>query len=896
MSTSSWLSGKAIGRYRVGPLLGRGGMGEVYRAEDVELQRPVALKVLPEALVGDADRLSRFIQEARTASALNHPHLVSIYEIGEATPDGVGRKVHFIAMELVRGETLRQLFDSRRLDLKRTIDYLTQAADALAAAHAAGIIHRDLKPENLMAGDGYAKVLDFGLAKLRKESPLTAPAADDATVTQLPGGSGTAPGVVMGTVGYMSPEQAQGLALDHRSDIFSFGCILYEATTGARPFTGSSAVDTLHKIIHVQPPPLTQLAPAAPTELQRIVRKCLAKSPDERYQSMKDLALDLRDLRRELDSGSAPAAGSGAAPAAAPRSRSVLIATAAIVVVALIAAAAWALRPHGETTPATGGLSFERITSSGNVIDAIITPDAKYIAYVESGGGLQTLWIRQTRGGRPLQLAESKGGFWGITFSPDTTSIYYAIKSQEEPGGYLYNVDVLGGPAKTVLTGIDSPVTFSPDGSRFAFYRVHPHGSSSIMLAGAGGESPTALVTRRAPEFFAPGFFVAPSWSPDGRHIAAAVRNSKLRNAGVVLFNVADGSETAFPPVFAAATFVRWLPDGSGIIISGRTPGMYSSGNGGQLYVQPYPSGELRRITSDMLEYRNASVTADGKAILSVTFEASTRLSIMPVGGGEERRLPELRTAGSSGVAWSPTEPRIFYIKVVGAELQIWTMGSDGAEPREVIAKVQPAGLALSPDGTSIFYSAERDGVVGIWRARTDGSDPRLLAAVDEPLWITIAPDGRTLYFTSSTAGTPASYRLSTDGGEPVLVAPLFERATPSRDGRLLAGIYRASVQAPLTLGILDAASGKPVNIITDYAPAAGSGGFAWTPDDKSVLFTTTERFNLFKQPVMGGTREKMTNFTDLWVARFALSPDGTTILFARGTALRDAVLISNYR
>src|ERR671912_422750 len=212
MSTSAWLTGKIVGRYRVGPLLGRGGMGEVYRADDTELQRPVALKVLPEALVGDADRLARFVQEARTASALNHPHLVSIYEIGQAAPEGVGHQVHFIAMELVQGETMRQLFDSRRIDLKRTLDYLAQAADALAAAHPAGIIHRDLKPEYLMVGDGYAKVLDFGLAKLRKEPSFIA--GDDATITRAPDlspAAGTSPGVVMGTVGYMSPEQAQGL-------------------------------------------------------------------------------------------------------------------------------------------------------------------------------------------------------------------------------------------------------------------------------------------------------------------------------------------------------------------------------------------------------------------------------------------------------------------------------------------------------------------------------------------------------------------------------------------------------------------------------------------------------------------------------------------------------------
>jgi serine/threonine protein kinase len=211
----------------------------------------------------------------------------------------------------VQGETLRALIAGRRVELKRLLDYLAQAADALAAAHAAGIVHRDLKPDNIMVADGgYAKVLDFGLAKLRAEAPLMSAAADEPTVTRVATGErlapATAPGLVMGTVGYMSPEQAQGLPVDARSDIFSFGCIIYEAATGARPFSGASAIDTLHQIIHGQPTPIAQLAPSCPLELQRIVRKCLAKSPDERYQSMKDVALDLRDLRREIDSGSTP--------------------------------------------------------------------------------------------------------------------------------------------------------------------------------------------------------------------------------------------------------------------------------------------------------------------------------------------------------------------------------------------------------------------------------------------------------------------------------------------------------------------------------------------------------------------------------------------------------------
>jgi eukaryotic-like serine/threonine-protein kinase len=305
----AYLSGTTLGRYRVGSLIGRGGMGEVYRAEDLELRRTVALKVLPESLVGDRDRLERFIQEARSASALNHPHIVAIFDIGRAVPlraDGNTAGTHpvqYIAMELVAGATLRVALDERRLDLRKTLEYLAQAAEALAASHAAGVIHRDLKPENLMVADGgYIKVLDFGLAKLRADPALL---EDGGTPTVS---AGTSPGVVMGTAAYMSPEQAQGRTIDHRSDVFSFGCIVYEAATGTRPFAGHSIVDTLHQIIHAEPAPLASRLPSAPGDLQRIVRKCLAKDPDERYQSMKELAIDLRDLRRQLDSGPVTAA------------------------------------------------------------------------------------------------------------------------------------------------------------------------------------------------------------------------------------------------------------------------------------------------------------------------------------------------------------------------------------------------------------------------------------------------------------------------------------------------------------------------------------------------------------------------------------------------------------
>src|SRR5690349_3025931 len=298
------LIGSTLGQYQVESLIGRGGMGYVYRARDTILGRAVALKVLPPEVVSDTGRLARFTQEARAASALNHPHLVSIYEIRDAVPVREGAPmaippVHYIAMELVSGDTLRGALEGRRLPLKRSLELLTQVAEALAAAHAAGIVHRDLKPDNIMVSDsGYAKVLDFGLAKLRPE-----PVADGA-VTQTMAAPASAPGLLLGTAGYMSPEQAKGHAVDHRSDIFSFGCVLYEAAAGKRAFPGPTMIDTLHQIINAEPSWSGSSAGDIPPELQRIVRKCLAKDPDDRYQSIKETAIDLRQLLRQLESGS----------------------------------------------------------------------------------------------------------------------------------------------------------------------------------------------------------------------------------------------------------------------------------------------------------------------------------------------------------------------------------------------------------------------------------------------------------------------------------------------------------------------------------------------------------------------------------------------------------------
>src|SRR5437016_772561 len=287
--------GTKFGRYEIRSKIGAGGMGEVYLAQDTKLDRKVALKILPAEVASNRDRMERFIREAKAAAALNHPNIAHIYEIGEH--DGV----NFIAMEFIDGQTLREMIHGGQTDLTKLLRHLQHVADGLAKAHAAGIVHRDLKPDNIMiTRDGHAKILDFGLAKLVEQPPMAGGDSSEVATAVMPQHS--SPGTVMGTVGYMSPEQAQGKTqdIDQRSDIFSFGCILFEAATGKKPFEGGSVIKSLHMVVYEPTPPLANLNPAAPPELQRIVRRCLAKDADERYQSIKEVAIELKQLRREL--------------------------------------------------------------------------------------------------------------------------------------------------------------------------------------------------------------------------------------------------------------------------------------------------------------------------------------------------------------------------------------------------------------------------------------------------------------------------------------------------------------------------------------------------------------------------------------------------------------------
>src|SRR5262245_2667281 len=607
--------GRKLGRYEIRSKLGAGGMGEVYLAADTELHRKVALRVLPADVVTNNDRMRRFKQEATAAAALNHPNIAHIYEIGESAG------THFIAMEFVDGLTLRELIHGRQTDLAKLLRNLQHVADGLAKAHAAGIVHRDLKPDNIMVSrDGHVKILDFGLAKLivpQQTSPVTEGLSQHATAVMQPNAN---PGAEVATVGYMSPEQAQGNVneIDHLSDIFSFGCILYEVITQHKPFEGKDPIESLNKIIREQPPPITTFNPDVPSDLQRVVRRCLAKDPEERYQTIKDVSIELKDVRRELQAGAVidtPVPLSNAASISQPISdsdpRSAAAASTSLSSAApstQVSSAEYiisGIKQHRVAAGIVGGVlvlviaaigiglykfigskksaslptpKLQRLTTSGRASDAAISPDGKYVAHVKSDAGQQSLWLRQVATTSDTQIVTpSLQSYFGITFSKDGDYIYYALGEPNNPALTLYQVPTLGGASRKVIENVSSPVSLSKDGTRLAFIRANLlRGETALVVANTDGTGERQVAVREQLSSTNSYCNGGPSWSPDGKLIAVGVLgfDGGDSEAGVTLVEVQveTGGERPiasykWPPT--PAVQVAWLADGSGLALIG---------------------------------------------------------------------------------------------------------------------------------------------------------------------------------------------------------------------------------------------------------------------------------------------------------------------------------------
>jgi serine/threonine protein kinase/Tol biopolymer transport system component len=933
-------AGEKLGRYEILSQLGKGGMGEVYLANDPKLDRRVALKVLPAEVAVSRERMVRFVQEARSAAALNHPNVAHVYEIGEQ--DGL----NFIAMEYVEGKTLREKIHYERTELRKLIKYLQQVAGGLAKAHAAGIVHRDLKPDNIMiTRDGYAKILDFGLAKLI-EIPTPGPdggtISDAATVALEPH---SIPGRLLGTVGYMSPEQAQGKSeIDHRSDIFSFGCMLFEAVTKQRPFQGESNVQSLYKICYEPARPIKEFDASAPADLQRIIRRCLAKDPEERYQSIHDIGLELKELRREMEgdtqfdstippasmapdtvssqvSYAAPASPTISLPAATGdinaqhttssagvifgeikrHKRGFVIGLVAFVVLIGAAIFVWTKffnRPAAEPFRA---MSITRLTTGGRIGDATIkgyasiSPDGRYVVFKTTEPGRESLWVRQVSTGSLVKIVPDLGGkIGGTTFSRDGEFIYYSLF--DNPLGTLFQVPVLGGTPRRIMAGVTSPVTFSPDGKQLAFVRPSTT-ESDLLVANVDGTGERRIATRKLPAFFAYGG--GPAWSPDGKTIACGAGSYSDSSATIVSIPASGGAESPLTKQnWVSVSRVLWLGDGSGLIVAA-VPELVSTGT--QLWYVSYTGGDVRRVTNDLNAYGTSSLglTNDSKTLVTVQADKSAQLWVVPSGeSGNARQITNGKYDGDS-IVWSARGP-ILYTAPSGEQSDVWSVNPNGTENRQLTSDAYSEGLGcVSSDGRYAVFSSNRSGNFNLWKLDLASSEQTQLTQgneVDSQPQCTA--DGKWLVFKSLRQGKFGFWKLSLAGGVPEQLSDKSANwAAVSPDSKYVALRYFDDRANANKIAIIPFGGGEPTKVL-DVSGSYRDVGLGWTADSQAIIFAESRNNadNIWSVPLAGGPSRQLSSFNGGLIFAFSVSPDGKQIALSRGNQIDDVILLKDSR
>jgi Tol biopolymer transport system component/serine/threonine protein kinase len=815
-------SGARISHFDILEKLGEGGMGAVYKARDRRLDRLVAIKVLSGKAAADPERQARLVQEAKTASALNHPHIVTIYEIDVA--DGLA----FIAMEYIEGRTLEQLIPSKGLRFVEALRFAIQAADALAAAHAAGIVHRDVKPANVMVSTkGIVKVLDFGIAKLKDGGATNAaPEEDEATVTVV--APETRGGSILGTVAYMSPEQAEGKEIDSRSDIFSFGVMLYEMLTGRRPFRGDTQVATVAAIVHQEPPPVRQLAEAVPADLDRVVSRCLRKDPARRFQTMADLKVTLEELKEESDSGRLALA----APQR-PASRRRLWQWAAAALLLAAVAGIWLLR---KTAPAPEQTLVAVTSYQGSQMYPSFSPDGRQIAFTWDG---------------------EKG---------DNVDIY--VKLVDETNALRLTSD----PA------VDAVPVWSPDGKRIAFRRYGPH-EGIYTVSALGG------VEQKVAELVSPSVFLGGqiSWSPDGKWLAVGA--NERTGTGISLLPVEGGDPRQLTSRQAPSrdTTPSFSLDGRKLAYVG-----CSTGDECDVYIADLSpaytlEGAPRRITNHNAVLAGMSWTRDGKSVVySASMYSAVAFYLWRV-GVDGRQPPErLEIAGRNATfpSASPTNNRLVFSRNL-QDWDIWRYRVGGTAEPFVVSSLVEDCPQFSADGSKIAFESNRGGgPEEIWVAQADGSNPvqmtrNLGRHQGSPRW---SPDGRWIAFDSlGNNGRRHIYVMEASGGRPRRInqeEPGQAIPSWSNDGKWI--YFYSDRSGRNEIWRMPFGSGAPEQITRE----GGHAGYE-SADGTTVFYLKNFSSPLFARALTGGPERLVLD----WVSMRAFFPvkDGIYYIGRRG-------------
>jgi eukaryotic-like serine/threonine-protein kinase len=906
---TEFIPGEKMGRYLILCSLGYGGMGQIYLAQDSQLGRKIALKLISPEFASDARRVHRFKQEARAISALNHPNICIVHETGVTEHNR-----HFIAMEYIQGSTVRErLSRGGGFSVVEAVDVALQVADALASAHAAGIVHRDIKPENIMLRpDGYVKVLDFGLAKLVHLLPEQQRHADSSNML-------TDTGTLMGTVKYMSPEQLRDVSVDERTDIWSLGVVLYEMLTNSTPFEASTSNDTVALILSGQAPPL-RFPSEIPKRLQEVVKRALEKNRADRYQTVTKLAAELHSVQRELhkmaedDSKliyrrfrvAQPTQELTGASALFSRLKSQAMSKAETLIgeirshtaVAVFGATAvllllFFLPGLIRHTPTNG---VQQLTTTGTTVISAVSSDGKFFAHAERNQGRQGLLLSSVATSTDFEVAPMETvEYLGLSFSPDNNYLYFTRREKtqvagtpEKPKEVLYRVPVMSNSRVRILEDVHSPITFSPAGDRFAFVRLNPaQREYSLMLADVSGANEQPLATRKNGDTLSVS---GAAWSPDGTMVVCAAGawkdGFKMKLIG---FDVQTKTEQALgDKLWFSILQAAWQNDMSAIIVSAReretTPH--------QLWRITYPAGAVERITTDLAEYEGVSLAGD--KVVTVKTIRSWGIWLTTFGHSLRSSKIASGTGFIHGLTWTP-EGRIVFTSMVNERLNLFRINPDGSNRFQLTSKAgDNYNPAASTDGRFLVFSSNRGGKFNIWRINADdGGGAKALTLTDGNFYPSVSSDNQWVAYDKQTDLTLSIWKVPLEGGESIKLIEGYRMPAFSPDNQFIAGRYdRESGTADVA--IFPAAGGEPT--IQFKIPIVDWQRLKWI-DSRAFSFIddTKGPSNIWSYDLNTGTSKQLTNFDSEQIYAYDWSTDFKQLVSQRGHKISDVMMI-NYQ
>ena len=780
---------------------------------------------------------------------------------------------------------------------------------------------------------------------------------EDLYATIPPGAANeTVPGVVMGTAQYMSPEQARGQRVDARTDIFSFGIVLYEMIASRAPFSGATSRNIINSILNIDPPPLSHFQPDVPEVLEWIVAKALIKDREERYQTAKEMFNDLQRLRRRLGveqeleksrsfisneveaPGDKPSLSLGgkstqefdlktgeAANARSTKSFSGLLGNlildrfrtprSAALLLILLAASGFGLylilTLGSESPPPFQSMQVRRFTSSGKATRAAISPDGKYVVHVLNEAGKQSLLVRQvTESNNIVVVPPAEVTYYGLTFSRDGAHVYYVVQEQNDPIRVLYQVPVLSGVSRRILRDIDSPVAVSPDNKQLAFVRRYRgQNEDAVIIADIDGANERKLASRKGPDFIWTG---GPAWSPDGKTIAtAAGSNAGGRRMYVAEINVTDGKERPISDQrWSNIGRISWAPGGSsagrGLIFSAVEQGSALA----QIWHLPYPKGAAQKITNDLNDYRDLSLTDDSTALITVQSEAHVNVWLSSNADGGAVARPRQITDGVGqnngvrGLTWLPNGAeagRVVYVSRAYGSEDIWLMDQDGKNQRQLTTGETRSDRhpAVTPDGRYIVFTSTRTGNSNIFRYDLSTGDQKQLTNGVSEEFPSVSADGKWAIYAATGSTKHTLWKVPIDGGDPVqLTDKLSTWPDVSPDGQKIACWYRAESGAKWQIAVIPISGGDPEKVF-DVPPSADYQiPTRWMPDGSGISFVATRDgvSNIWYQPLDGAAPKQVTNFASDQIHWFDWSSDGKQLACSRGRLLNDIVLITEYK